>query len=487
MKKKSRKQLTFTFPPVVAAEDIYIKYLIHLIRLQQDIACVPYDTSIPLRSEILKKNMGRKHYERTLKKAISEGWVLTNGFYLGEWLGEQKNTKFRCCRKYRLADFLFTGDNAIDKWQFRTYRADKYPLVKNIIDAIREQNEKELDEMPEPYQTISRNLKKVYLDETLDCGELEISKPRTELRYDPQRKDFRVEPIPIEITKKRAETLARNIMDGSYYFKTDQQNRLHTNVSGLTRECLQFLRFRCSAGDRLVQLDLHNSHPYFLALFLRDNFSFSSLLSPPSSSFSSPLPYMYASSSSISEYKLINSMDLEQKSKGGNFGQTGVNLNELDEYSTLVSAGLLYADIGKHLNISDRDLIKDMFFHWCYGSPKLPKPVGEYFREKFPLIEQFIRQYNIQHRRYDFERKRNDWGKLSREIMLKESEWMYQMVVPKLMSRVRDCLFQTRHDALIVSETYWRDAKQVILETFEEIGLSAAIGITQLWDGVVIE
>ena len=142
------------------------------------------------------------------------------------------------------------------------------------------------------------------------------------------------------------------------------------------------------------------------------------------------------------------------------------------DYERLVQEGRLYDELQDRLEshgiVMPREVLKRKFLCDVLAKKKAsrrgaeyPSPVEDAFREVFPTVYRFVREFN-----------RDGWehANLIRELQRQESQFVIEMVAADLMARHPTMFIITLHDAIYVREVDLPKVVEAFKRAFERIG-----------------
>jgi len=196
-----------------------------------------------------------------------------------------------------------------------------------------------------------------------------------------------------------------NLKSDNIFFKFDEYGRMHTNFTVLKKHIRK--NFLTIDGQQLIELDISNSQPLFLAVLMKRELSASKLINP-----------------------------------------------EFTRFFNLVKSGLIYEELVNKCEVEDRDQAKHMMFVVLFGQNGERAKYNKMFKTVFPDVLQFIKDYKTE---------KNDHKELSHVLQNLESNFIFDVVVSHVMESYPDIKMFTVHDSLSVS---LKD-KNKVLEIFE--------------------
>jgi len=189
---------------------------------------------------------------------------------------------------------------------------------------------------------------------------------------------------------------ALDIHQKHWFFKRDQNiNRLHTNFTNTSSELRKLVSLQ-GCLTNLVEIDISNSQPLFLAAIVKRQFAVNQQL--PS---------------------------------------------DVNKYVELCEAGNLYDHFISE-SVS-RAFAKDNIIKYIFGKPGYENynEVTKQFVKEFPTVTQFIKKT-----------KSDDHKKTSNILQREESDFMIDQLCPLLLEKVPEINFYTVHDSIVAPEKY---------------------------------
>ena len=238
--------------------------------------------------------------------------------------------------------------------------------------------------------------------------------------------------------------------------------RLHTPFTNLKSEFRQFLTLD---GSRLINVDIKNSQPFFLACLLDartwDNFALEEKI------------LLY--SPTIRE----KGMDYLNNTKKGLLKKGDITEKYSLNYILETTSGLLYDNISTSLNCVDRKSAKGLVFNYLFSPLWFHHPIVDYFNFHFPHIEIFRTELNVgfwkskRQNRLPSEQS-NTLALLLQKI---ESTFILDHVAP-VIDKELGIPYLTIHDSFMVPEGYEKAVESIITKvSLECFGISPKIKI----------
>ena len=211
----------------------------------------------------------------------------------------------------------------------------------------------------------------------------------------------------IEKYKKNKQTID-DIKAGDMYFVFDTYGRFHTNYTVLKRELRK--NFLTINNERLGEIDIKNSQPYFLALYMKQ-------IDPA-----------------------IN----------------GSSQNYFD----LVKNGLIYEDIMERSIVKDRDDAKDLMIKVLFDNQERGDHKWEnaIFKELYPSIHAHIKEMKaINHK------------ECAHKLQRLESDFLMNIVIKEIITTYPELIFFTVHDSIMYPISYDTKVKDIFYKHKKEL------------------
>lgn len=195
-----------------------------------------------------------------------------------------------------------------------------------------------------------------------------------------------------------------DINDRQLYFKFDEYGRFHTNFTTLKKDIRKnFLKID---GEDLVEIDISNSQPLFLAHLMKKTLTIKELINP-----------------------------------------------EFSKYFDLVEKGLLYEEIMDKSGINCREDVKIIMYRVLFGRNGEVATENKIFSSIFPEVFSFIKKYK---------KDRNNHKSLSHKLQQLESEFIFNNVISYIMNTHPEIKLFTVHDSINVPLKY----KEIVKDIF---------------------
>lgn len=210
------------------------------------------------------------------------------------------------------------------------------------------------------------------------------------------------------------------IDNNQVYYSFDDYGRFHTNFTNLKSE----VRKNCLTieGEKTYELDIKNSQPFFLMLFLSEN-------------------------------------------------AHSIEHNEYQTFKQLVIDGNLYEYIQDKLPKKSRTDVKEMIYKVFFGLNYLNKN-NRIFKECFPSIWNFIVEYK---------KRTNNYKSLAYKLQELESDTLYNKIIKKVYNQIPDIKLFSVHDSiafpekhkLLVEKIFNQELENLIMKAEKELVLEA--------------
>jgi hypothetical protein len=205
------------------------------------------------------------------------------------------------------------------------------------------------------------------------------------------------------------------IRDGEFFFHVCDYGRVHTNLTNLKSELRGFLTYR---GAPLVNLDIRNSQPLFLALLIRDRY---------------PAGGMPA---------------------------------DVQRYLELTQGGRLYEHMMQEgcIPAERRGEFKERFFAVFFGENRHESNATRLFASLFPNVYAAVRAA-----------KEPDYTALSKALQRAESDLIILGVARRCMNEIRRAFIATIHDSILTTQDNQEAVLAIMREEFKRVGLRPTI------------
>ncbi len=191
------------------------------------------------------------------------------------------------------------------------------------------------------------------------------------------------------------------INDKHIFYHFDDYGRMHTNYTILK----SFIRKNCLLidGEETCELDIPNSQPLFLTKIIDMN---------------------------------SNLVDKE----------------ELQLFKELTISGTYYQYVMKQLGETDKKKIKEMTYKVLFGRNIASSKVDKNFKNLFPTIHQFIKNYKKEH---------GDYRILAYDLQKAESDLIFNTVIKKVIQFYPEIKLITIHDSIVIPKKYKKEVNQI--------------------------
>lgn len=194
-----------------------------------------------------------------------------------------------------------------------------------------------------------------------------------------------------------------NIGIKNMFFKFDEYGRMHTNLTVLKREIKK--NFITINGEDIVEVDLGNSQPLFLAVLMKNE-----------------LPVT----------KLFNV--------------------EFNQYFDLVKNGFIYEYLVENCDIEDRSEAKVMMYKVLFGINNDNQKYNKMFGLLFPNVYDFIKTYK---------NTNGGYKSLSHSLQNLESNFIFNKVITHVISKYPEITLFTVHDSICYPISYKNEVKDI--------------------------
>lgn len=380
----------------------------HLDRRYRD------DEFIPLYSQILNRILPKREYKAILDWLLNK-IVETNGTYVPGVTGNRSLSKgYRLTEPYRNA-------------RFREYWLTHPELVGKLA-RHRERSERN-------FQPVHYHLKRM-----IEGLEVVGDYPKVYL------------PLVTIVNQ-----------DG--WFNVCAQGRVHTALTNLDKEYREYIRW--CGGQKLWSLDIKNSQPLMLALFLQrigkaiDSNEFPSVVRKQPTATRPP----------ANRHRPQENPPNPTHPYVGTLSNARLN-EDAAKFVEDCAAGLCYERVGDCAGLT-RDETKNGFFGPMYGQRSdMFTRVGRAFQQRYPACHDAIRRlkpYSRPRPKKDEPRIKDPAdGELARWMQRLESDMIIVCVCERLRREVPDACLLTIHDSLVTTEEYTEYFKHVLQDEFNK-------------------
>lgn len=301
-----------------------------------------------------------------------------------------------------------------------------------------------------------RHLKRWHDQVSISCGALRTAE------------EYSTTPEQLEANRGAIEML----MDREFTFGVCDYGRAHTNITRLFRPIRKHLLLE---GSSLVNIDVANSQPLFLGIALLA----SGYCHPnPASGFPPPIRSLNG------HFQIHNPLKEQTDTTDFKKPQTASEIDDINDYISTCSSGTLYAEIMQGIGWEfGKDRFKsEAWFAFLYGSNKddnkLAAPekkslrdLNRYFENRFPNVYGWM-----------WEKKRQNYRRLSWEMQRAESTVMIDGVAARLADDHPDIPVLTIHDSFLTTPKHVETVKGLIYEQFAQLGVRPTLGIEDYAD-----
>lgn len=349
------------------------------------------DNLITLNAEILQKKFGC-YYRKYIDYLETGGYIKRYGRYLPG----VHSFKYRLTTKFLKSGTMHYINK--DSVTIKKYKANVLNAIKNksdiSLDILKGLSFKSTDSIPDYIHPDIRE--KLVLD--LWCIDI-----------DSDNAMLFVDSIKDDLSKRFNELHVLNIEHKHIWYQFDKYGRFHSNYTILKRQ----IRENCLTinGEEIEEIDIKNSQPLLLAKIIKDSNKVGSV----------------------------------------------VDINEFDTFCELVKEGKLYQhfiDVYKYKDKSD--VKKNLIYKVLFGeNGKYKDKANKTFREAFPTIHDFIKNYKS---------NKKDYKSLSHALQRTESELIFNKIVKEIMINDMSISLFTVHDSIC----YPKSHKNLVEEIFNK-------------------
>jgi len=370
-------------------------YLVHLIVKRQNYHKFKNNEKVELKAELLRKVMNWRNYHKIRDVLIEKQVIVCDLRYI-------KGIK---SYSYALGpEFLKIGKKKL------LGKRVSVKLNKFIEDHKKRVKPKTLAE-----EHLLKNLNKIYLPDNI------FEKTDNDL-YDQMCLD--------------------QISQREFFFKSDIHGRVHSNISNLSKSLRKHLLVD---NKTIIELDIQNSQPFFLAILLLNNFSYSLDSSKNVNSFfikTSPLP----SSNTMCKTNVYRRF-LAKVVDG-----------RLYSYLKIISGNENYAG----------DFKKKVFKEILFGKNYYKTDLTESFSIEFPEVWETIQKV-----------KEKDYRILSKLLMRVESYFVLEKIVGTFIKKYPEEFISTIHDSFLIHEHNIANLQEIINTQFSFYGIKPSCKVVQ--------
>jgi hypothetical protein len=199
-----------------------------------------------------------------------------------------------------------------------------------------------------------------------------------------------------------------SIKNNHLFFKFDEYGRLHTNFTILKKEIRQ--NFIKIDDQDIVELDIKNSQPFFLALLLKEE---------------------------------MNNDD-----------------DEMKNYIWLVKEGLFYDYIMDKFKNLTRGEVKLLTYKVLFGHNGINSIENKIFKSIFPKIYDYI---------IDYKRINNDYRFLAHTLQKMESDFVFGKVIKEIYTKIEGIRLFTVHDSILFPMRYEKEVSNIFSKHLKEL------------------
>lgn len=383
-------------PESLFHEDERLLWILHAVNWQSIYKHLDKDAFVPLSSAVLRQVVGRD-YTHVLEAAKRLYVECDNHFLVG-----------RKCRGYQL------------KPEFRSANWIPFTLTDRRLEKrLQKHYDRESQERCErvkgtPYEACVSDLRAVTV-EPIEWHRVEFSRKSRNWTADER--------------KKRAQLKVQRIRDREWFYIRDDYGRFHSNVTSLNNELMPFLRL---GGEPVASVDIVNSQPVFLGLYLRECVRNSKKSKDNKEEKKKQEERKREKNEdSITLYKHLSASGL---------------LDQVNTYLEIVCSGNFYEAIMDFGGI-DRDRAKRDYLSYAYGPVRFDNACRRWFQRELPDIAALLRALKTDG---DLSLdKRTRYKFLAREMQRAESQFLFYRVIPRIRQELKTRLL-TKHDSVLV-------------------------------------
>jgi len=356
------------------------------------------ESFINLHSHTLRDIIGRKIFyvirNNLLTKEVIE---MDHSYLVGEY-----------SKSYRLTD------------QYRNVKHKKIEITdERIIQRLSKHKLKLVSEIPDgsEYDLLLDNLYRIGIDHTeaikfINCN-------------------YSGDPDIYNAYKVSIDYIHEQIL----FFKVDDiAGRVHTNITNLSRELRQFLRFE---GKPLINIDISNSQPFLFNILIQNYLNSKQVKT-----------YFSYYNNNITNTNYLNPPYV-------------VTIPDIDKYERLTSEGRFYEYLMKEGGLKNecRQEFKKSFFgkvFFCQSRDQYTYKEAKLFRKLFPNVYNIILHY-----------KSEDYKQLAINLQKAEANIMINKICKRISIERPEIFVSTIHDSILTTEENKEYICNVILSEFE--------------------
>ena len=185
------------------------------------------------------------------------------------------------------------------------------------------------------------------------------------------------------------------------WFKFDKYGRFHSNLTTLRTGIRD--QFLLIDGEPTREIDITNSQPIFLTHLMS---------------------------------RYLDKLDIE----------------EYEFFKRLVINGRLYEYVIMNTNIQCRRKIKKLMYTVFFGTNHLNKKENKIFKNLFPSIFNFIREYK---------KEKDNYRALAYELQRSESNLLFNTIIRDISDKYPDIPFFTVHDSITIKASDYEKVKEI--------------------------
>lgn len=346
---KDKKKIKFD------GKSLKVDYIIDLCDYVYSKSFMEKTDIIPINATILKKNYG-DNYKTYLKYLILNGIIKKTKNYLQ---GSHSNTfkvEENTIRRMKITDKVLIKKKIKTKLNMLVSNMNASPIDR----VVRERLIINLFNIDIEYST------------AIKTAEIESKSPHAKI-----------------LTLRAVE----NIKNNSPWYSFDKFGRFHSSFTTLKSKIRK--KNITIQGERLKDLDIQNSQPLFLSVFM---------------------------SNKIKKYN--------------------IEPHEYNHFKSLVISGEFYEYIIYHMGIDKKGIAKKELYKILFGHNRNTLYYNM-FRELFPTITEFLERYKKEKANYKI---------FSHTLQKMESEFLFNNIIKKALGYNPELVFVTVHDSIMVRE-----------------------------------
>jgi hypothetical protein len=259
-----------------------------------------------------------------------------------------------------------------------------------------------------------------------------------EINYEEANKEADTEQNPEKLNKIKMSI--ERFLDKDFYLIKDPYNRIHTNLTNLKSNFRKYLSFN---NTKLINIDISNSQPLLILLLFKY-----SILSNSNNIISNLNPSLLKPHT----YTLTDTR---------RFCLSANTCSDIELYQQLVESGKLYDYLSEKINFPKEQIKKALFKKVFFG-----KRMSKTFSMLFPNISKFIKKV-----------KKKDYKRLAWMMQRIESKIIISKVCGRIMEEHPDLFISTIHDSIMTVPAGVEIVRQIMIEEFNNLGISPKIRI----------